>query len=43
MNDLAGKPEHKKTMKSLFLRLLKLQEETGDEMDLEKTFPNLAA
>lgn len=43
MNDLAENPEQKKTMKALFQRLLKLQQETGDEMDLKKTFPHLAA
>lgn len=43
MNDLASKPECQATMKSLFSRLLKLQQETGDKMDLRKPFPDLAA
>ena len=43
MNDLSEKPEQQAKMKSLFSRLLKLQEETGDEMDLKKPFPGLAA
>ena len=43
MKDLSEQKEHQAKMKSLFSRLLKLQEETGDEMDLKTPFPGLAA
>lgn len=41
MNDLAGKPESKPIMKKLFARLLKLQVEMGDEVDLKAVYPEL--
>jgi choline-sulfatase len=41
MNDLAESPEQAETMKRLFAELLKLQEETADELDLETSFKNL--
>jgi choline-sulfatase len=43
MKDLSEKREHQAKMKRLFSRLLKLQHETGDEMDLKTPFPGLAA
>lgn len=42
MNDLAESPEHAAKMKSLFAELLKLQSDTGDELDLKASFGNLA-
>ena len=41
MKDLAGRDESRPIMKKLFARLLKLQKETGDTLDLKKTFPEL--
>jgi choline-sulfatase len=41
MNDLAAQPEQQATMKSLFATLRDLQAETGDNLELEKTFPEL--
>ena len=41
MNNLANKPEHKSTAKKLFTRLLELQKETGDELDLKATYSGL--
>ena len=41
MKDLAGRDESRPIMKKLFARLLKLQKETGDALDLKKTFPGL--
>jgi arylsulfatase A-like enzyme len=41
MNDLASKPESKPIMKKLFARLLKLQVEVGDEVDLKSVYPEL--
>ena len=41
MNDLAENPDHGPRMKKLFARLLELQRETGDELDLKSVFPNL--
>ncbi len=39
--DLAENPEHKETIKKLFARLLKLQDETGDTLDLQSVYKNL--
>ena len=41
--DLAGLDEHRETLKRLFARLLELQQQTGDTLDLESVFPQLAA
>jgi len=41
MIDLADDPKYKATMKKLFAKFLELQKETGDTMDLKKTFPKL--
>ncbi len=41
MVDLADKPESKPIMKKLFARLLKLQTEMGDELDLKSVYPAL--
>ena len=41
INDLAGKKRHKKEMKKLFAKLLELQRETGDELDLKAIYPGL--
>ena len=41
MNDLAGKRRYKKRMKGLFAKLLELQKETGDELDLKAVYPDL--
>ncbi|HUT08932.1 MAG TPA: sulfatase-like hydrolase/transferase [Thermoguttaceae bacterium] len=41
MKDLADDPQYKPLMKKLFARLLELQEETGDELDLKGVFPEL--
>ncbi|MHC4880012.1 MAG: hypothetical protein ACYTGL_26470 [Planctomycetota bacterium] len=41
MHDLSEQPGHQQTVKRLFARLLKLQKETGDELDLEATYPTL--
>ena len=42
MKDLAGDAANKALMRKLFARLLKLQKETGDKLDLKATFPDLA-
>ena len=42
MKDLAEDEANKPIMQKLFARLLKLQEETGDKLDLKKPFPELA-
>ncbi len=42
LNDLAGRAESKPTMRKLFARLLGLQEETGDRLDLKTAYPDLA-
>ena len=42
MKDLAKDKSSKHLMQKLFARLLKLQKETGDKLDLKKTFPELA-
>jgi choline-sulfatase len=41
LNDLAGQKSHQPTLSKLFAKLMELQQETGDELDLTKTFPNL--
>ena len=41
MKDLAGDPAYRPIMKKLFARLLALQLETGDELDLKAVFPKL--
>lgn len=41
MNELSNSPKQTATVKSLFKELLKLQEETGDELDLKSTFREL--
>ena len=40
MKDLAGSPEHKPTVKRLFAKLLELQKETGDPLDLRAVYPS---
>ena len=41
MKDLAGDPKHKPLLKKLFARLLALQKETGDALDLKRVYPGL--
>jgi choline-sulfatase len=41
IEDLAGKKRYKKRMKKLFAKLLELQKETGDELDLKAIYPDL--
>ncbi|MDG2359608.1 MAG: sulfatase-like hydrolase/transferase [Planctomycetaceae bacterium] len=41
LNDLAGQKSHQPTLSKLFAKLMELQQETGDELDLTKAFPNL--
>lgn len=41
MNDLAGKSESKPIMKKLFARLLELQAQFDDEVDLKSAYPEL--
>lgn len=41
--DLSDKPESQAIKKRLFARLLKLQQETGDPLDLSKSYPDLAS
>ncbi|MEK6238403.1 MAG: sulfatase-like hydrolase/transferase, partial [Planctomycetales bacterium] len=41
MKNLADESEHQSTVKKLFARLLDLQKETGDDLNLKKTFPEL--
>ncbi len=43
MNDLAGNPELKPLIRSLFKRLLRLQKEMDDPLDLTAKFPELAS
>lgn len=43
MHDLAGQPRSKPIMRRLFARLLKLQDEVGDELDLAGIYPQLRA
>lgn len=41
LHDLADQKQHQATVSKLFARLLELQKETGDTLDLAKAFPNL--
>jgi len=41
MNDLADEPKSKAIVKNLFARLLDLQKETGDKLDLNAVYPEL--
>ncbi len=43
MVDLAKQVGHQATVTKLFGRLLELQQETGDKLDLKEAFPDLAA
>ena len=40
MNNLADDPSHQATVKRLFARLLDLQAETGDQLDLRAVYPD---
>ena len=42
MHDLANEPEQKERLRTLFAKLLKLQEQTGDALDLRPFFPELS-
>ena len=39
--DLAGAPEYRPVVQRLFARLLDWQQETGDQLDLKATYPEL--
>lgn len=41
IHDLAGEPENKTLLKSLFARLLELQKETGDTLELKEVYRKL--
>ena len=41
MRDLSQDSSKRPTMNRLFLRLLELQAELGDSLDLESSFPDL--
>jgi hypothetical protein len=41
MNNLADSAQHERTVKRLFARLLELQQETGDTLDLKSVYPDL--
>ena len=41
IHDLADDTQHAMRIKSLFGRLLKLQKETGDSLDLTAVYPKL--
>ena len=41
MRDLCESPEHKPTIRKLFRKLLELQKETGDTLDLKAVYPDL--
>lgn len=41
IHDLAGDARRRSTIRRLFARLLKLQKETGDELDLKAAYPDL--
>ena len=43
MNNLAESPEHEATIQTLGQELLKLQEQTGDELDIKSSFAQPAA
>ena len=40
LHDLADRKKHQPTLSKLFAKLLELQKETGDELDLKAAFPN---
>ena len=42
MNDLSSRAESQPLKKQLFARLLELQKETGDPLDLAGLYPDLA-
>ena len=42
LNDISNKPGSQKKMKSLFKKLLKLQKESGDTLELSPIYPKLA-
>ena len=42
MTDLAGRPRYRKVEKKLFGKLLKLQKDTGDKLDIRSVYPELA-
>ncbi len=41
VKDLADKLESKPILKKLFAKLLELQKQTGDELDLKGVFPGM--
>ena len=41
LKDLAADPQNGPLIKKLFARLLQLQEETGDSLDLKETYAEL--
>ena len=41
MKDLSESPDHKATVKRLFAKLLALQKQTGDTLDLKAVYPSL--
>lgn len=41
MKNLADNPKYRRVIKKLFARLLELQKETGDELDLKSVYPEL--
>jgi arylsulfatase A-like enzyme len=41
LKNLAADPKYAKVKKKLFARLLKLQQQTGDQLDLKTTFADL--
>ena len=41
MHDLAGEAQQQKRMKALFAEFLKLQQQTGDTLDVKQAFPEL--
>ena len=43
MHDLADETRHQDTMKRLFQRLLDLQKDMADDLDLKEFFPGLAS
>ena len=42
MNNLADQPEHQETITRLFQELQNLQKQTGDTLDLNGSYPDLA-
>jgi len=42
LHDMASSPAHAATIRRLFAKLLALQEETGDTLDLRAVYPQLA-